>query len=118
MKTIKYVPSQAKGENAEFEGYVELRLPLFEEKLAYMEEFGLDVDEDGKVSTGDRKKNMGLLIKMIKVARQHYVSIALKHLPSGVEYKAYEDLSCDPECHGVVTEIAGAVLNGLKVGNA
>ncbi len=112
MKTIKYIPNEAQGSDPKFEGYIELELIPYEQKLAYLEEFGYFDEEGGK------KSNMIFLIKLLKAAKKHYVAVCLKNLKTGAMYSSYDDLSYDAYCHDLLQEVAGVVLNGNKVGNA
>lgn len=118
MKTVKYVPKDAKGDEKKFEGHVELRMPLFEERLELVEKMGLETDDDGKVKFSEEKKSkISFLVGLLKAARPFYVSVNLKRLSDGAVFESYEDLSSDSDCQGIITEVAGVVMNGLKVGN-
>ena len=116
MKTMKYVPTQARGEDAKFSGFVELRLPRFEEKLKYLESLNITFDEDGTVDLKNKQSNVKTLINMLEIAADHYVTVDLKHI-DGREYKDYDDLSVDSDCQSILTEISSVVLNGPKMGN-
>jgi len=117
MKTITYVPKCCKGEDATCEGSVEIKSLGIEEKLTLLSDQGVDVGEDGETQMKGKKGNMEFLVSCIKTAKPKYVKIDIKHKASGTEYKSYDDLDSDDIGHGIITEIAGAMLNGFKLGN-
>lgn len=120
MKTISYIPKPARGDDAEFEGSIEIKTLSLEEKLEFFDSQGIEagVGEDGESELKiSKKSNMKLLIAAIRMAKWKYVSVSLKKKSNGEEYKFYEDLDNDPDCQGIITDVATAILNGFKVGN-
>lgn len=119
MKTIKFIPSQARGEGAIFEGHVEF-FPLgLDEKLDFMSDIGIDTEEkDGetKVKMGGRG-NMAFMSALIRLSKTKYSSVDIKLKATGEEFKSYDDLNGDPDCHEILKEVALALMNGTKAGN-
>lgn len=114
MRTFKFVPSEAQGPDKKFEGYIELKLLSYEEKLALIEEFGyFDESEEKR----DIKRNIRMMISMLKVAKNYYVQVNLKNLETGFQYSSYDDLSYDSSCQQVLRDVATAIAEGQKPGN-
>lgn len=114
MKTIKYVPKEARGEDAKFAGHVELRLCTFEEKLEYGDRIEVYLQD----ATTEQRKNILRLRILLEIAQEHYVDIQLTNVATGEVYATYEDLTTDSDCQAVLIEISTAVISGAKMGNA
>ena len=44
---VNYTPKVCQGDDAKFEGSIELKMPTFDQRFQYMEECGFELDEDG-----------------------------------------------------------------------
>jgi len=109
---IEYTPSLAKGKDAKFKGCVTLKAPTIVERYSYVDQCGFKVTESGEVDQS--LANVSAMGKMIEISKPHYKKVALTHLKSGREYKNFDDLSLDPECDGILVDVAGTVMNGLR----
>lgn len=117
MKSVKYVPSQCKGDAPEFSGEVEIRLPTFDEKYEYFEASGVEVNEKGEMDIKSTMTKIKLMRGIVKMSAKHYLSVSLKKNATGEEYKSFEDMSVDPDCHPIMIEVGTQLLNGFKLGN-
>lgn len=116
MKSVKYIPEACKGEKPEFSGEVVVRPPSFDEKYEYLETSGLDLDDSGNVHMPSGMGKIKLMRNLVKLSQKNYVSVSLKNNATGEEYKSFEDLSSDPDCHNIMVEVASQMLNGFKLG--
>ncbi len=113
MSAIKYVPKEAQGAKAKFEGHIELTAPSFDQRFQYIEECNFEVNDKGEIS--ESMNQLGSLRKMVSLTQHHYKSVALKS-KNGKEYKSFEDLSFDPDCNTMMIEVASFVMNGFTPG--
>lgn len=118
MKTVKYVPAACKGEEATFEGHLELRPVTFDEKYSYIEDLGLQMDDTGKVELGDTLNRMRLMRKMAAISKSHYVAVSLKKKSNGETYENFDELSSDNDAHGIIMEVGNLMLEGFSLGKA
>lgn len=119
MKTVTYVPKACLGDDATFEGSIEIKTLGVEEKMTLYSDQGMDVDvgEDGLERVKKARSNITFLVSAIRVAKPKYVSVNLKHKATGLEFKSYDDLDSEAEGHPIISEVAMAMLSGFKVGN-
>jgi hypothetical protein len=113
MKTISYKPDQEG-----FSGEIKLRMPLYEERIDFMDRMNIGVDENNNMKYGQNENPLKTFSSMIKIAREFYVSVDVKHESSGIitDYKTYEDLSCDPKASAIIRDVAMLIFKGA-VGN-
>lgn len=116
MKTVKYIPEGCKGEKPEFAGSVELIPVTFDEKFSYLEELGLDVDENGAL-VKNTSKQLKAMRNLVKLSEKHYASVSLKKLSTGEEVKSFQEMSIDSDYHMMMIEIANQIIGGIKLGN-
>ena len=110
---IKYIPSQAKGEKAKFKGYVTLKPSTYDERLGIAEECNVEVNEEtGEISF--KRGGIKALRKLASISRDFYCSVELENLEDGTKYKTFEDLAIDPDCNGIIMEVAGKVFGGIR----
>ena len=118
MKTVKFVPSVAKGEEKTFEGFIELKPLGFDERFEMLDVLGIDLDDEGKIELPqDKKAQIRMMRKMVDFAKKQYLTVSLKKLSTGEEYTSFDDLSIDQDCNGILIEVATQVMNGFKLGN-
>lgn len=123
MKTVNYVPSVCKTTKDKdgndivpsFVGHIELRVLSFDEKFDLLESAGIELDEQNKVKFGDGNK-LKSARKMVKASEPYYVSVSLKRISDGAEFKTFEDMTFESELHATLQEVAGDIISGLKVG--
>lgn len=113
MKTISYKPA-----SEGFSGEVKLRMPLYEERIEFMDRMNISLDENNNVKYSSDESPLKTFSNMIKIARDFYVSVDVRREKDGAlrEYKTYEDLSCDHDASFIIREIAMLVFKG-SVGN-
>lgn len=102
-------------EPASFSGRVTMRRPTFDERLGLMDATGLKSDSEGQVQT-EGVDGISVLRRLVQRSRSFYVSVELKKLADGTEYKSFEDLELDVDAEPVVVEIARALRLGFKPG--
>lgn len=117
MASVKFVPSVCKGDSPSFEGFVTLRMPNFDEKYGFIEDLDLELNDDGTVQNVGGKAGLSMIRRAVKSSKTFYQHVELKHTASGVEYKTFDDLSCDDKAHSILIEIATAIMGGLSMGN-
>jgi hypothetical protein len=117
VETVKYVPELCKGESAMFAGYVELKLPTFDEKYAFLESSGLDLDDAGALVMPNVIGKIKLMRTLVKQSEKSYSAVSLKNLKSGKEFSTYEQMTIDPDCHPILIDVATQLINGLRLGN-
>ena len=117
MKSVVFIPSICKGDEALFSGEVELRLPTFDEKFEYLEKTGIEFDDGGLVEVGTTPNKIKFIREIVKLSEKHYIRVSLKDLNSNEEFKSFEDLQYCTEAHPLLMEVATALLNGFKLGN-
>lgn len=103
--TVKVTPPM-------FSGTITLKVPTYDERYEYIEECGIDVGDDGDVSK--KKSNLSIMRSMVKFSQKFYVSVDIKKIEIGHEYKSFEDLSLDPDCDGILMEVAREVRGGFR----
>lgn len=116
MRTVKYVPEACKGEEKVFEGNLEIRLPTFDEKFEYLESLGMNLDDAEDLTKVSKLALLKSIRAMVRLSKPHYVAVNLKKIQSGEVYKTYDDLSTDPDAHGILTEVASKMLEGFSLG--
>ena len=128
MNTVTYVPSQCKGDDAEFEGKVVLVPPTFDQREDYREimmDFATEFDqeqleniqEDPKAA--EKKENRELIKSMLKFKRElvkcsvdHYKEVELKRKCDGKEFKSFEDMTYWTDLDPMIHEIADFITKG------
>jgi hypothetical protein len=98
-------------DHPQFKGWIKVRVPTMPERFSYQEQVSWVVDQDGKVAAPE--KQIGAVKRAVEISAGHYEEVKLQHIESGVEYESFEDLTLDPECDAVLTEVAGLVLRGF-----
>jgi hypothetical protein len=114
MKIFKYEPSLCKGDGV-FKGYVMLEIPSYPQRLKYIKEchFQVKKSENG-IEVSDSMANIDALIKMVELAKIHVKEVHITK--DGYEYKDFEDMLSDADCDELNNDIAGVILNGIKLG--
>ena len=94
-----------------------MKIPNFDEKYGFIEALDLELDEEGKVSAENAKRGMTVIRKAVRASKAFYQHVELKHLESGKEFGSFDDLSNDEMGHGILIEVATALMAGLPMGN-
>lgn len=110
------MPEACKGEEKTFEGNLEIRLPTFDEKFEYLESIGMNLDEVDNLEKVSKLSLLKSIRSMVRLSKPHYIAVNLKKLGTGEDYKSYDDLSTDPDAHGILTEVASKMLEGFSLG--
>jgi len=116
---IDFVPSVCKDTKdgkkkvpATFSGKIRLRAPTFDEKYQYIEESGLDLDEEGNMeSKGGQLKTIR---RLVGFSKKHYEEITLKRISDGVEFKSFEQMEVDSSCDAILIDVGSQLINGFK----
>lgn len=106
---ISFIPEACVGEKAQFEGALVIRLPSAEERCDYMAEANINFAEVREGINNSALKPMGMLIRK---SYDHIVKVDLKKKSDGKKVNSIEDLKYDPDCFGILTEIAGKLMSG------
>lgn len=117
MKTVIFVPSICKGDDAKWEGEVVLRLPTFDEKFDYIDQMNVEFTDDGSVEISKSTERMRQVRKMVSLSEKHYVSVKLKAKDGSSEANSFEEMQYEQDLHEVLIEIGSKILHGFKAGN-
>lgn len=126
---IKYTPEKLDSSEGEkdakgpflkdiFDGFIEVKVPSYPERLRFPKEIGLDVIS-GEISDEDKKKVNGALLQLELLAkcsekvRPFIGEVALKHKESGLELKSVDDLYDFPDAGGLVTGLCSKFVLGF-----
>lgn len=132
MKTIKFIPKVVTGYTVEgatvaptFSGHIELRVPNYFERqqlkalMVNAVVQGGESDIESIKGATSKKVDVLAMIKsmvaMVEASMPFYVSVEMKKLSNGAEYKSFDDLSFDPEAEGILQEAAQELANGLQL---
>lgn len=111
MKTIKFIPKVAQGEDAKFSGSVELRVPTFDERFECLEQSGFKMNQAGEV---DPTGQISMLRSMVKLSQPFYVSVDLTSKDGGDKFTSFKEMSEDAACDPILIEIAMMIASGFK----
>lgn len=111
MKQLVYTPKACQ-EGGDFIGGVTLRLPSFDERYEALDELGIKVNKDGEIEMSDMN-SFKAVRSLVKMCGKYFVSVDIKH-KDGREFKSKEDLESDPECDGILIEIAMNLSKGFR----
>lgn len=117
MKTVKIVPNICKEPSSDWEGYVELRLPSFDERYEYIENLGLKILDGVELDTIPVGKQISAMREMVKLSKKHYINVDLKNKKTGEHIQSYDDMQYSDAMHVVLIQIASTICEGFKVGN-
>jgi hypothetical protein len=111
MKTFKLKPEG-------FEGFIEITLPDYAQRLQYAAEanFKFGKDEQGNNIVEASKDTLLSMVSVLKHVREHIKEVKIKHLESGTEFISIDDVLADSIFDSVMQEIAGILLNGVRLG--
>jgi hypothetical protein len=115
MKTLKFIPSAVSAEGATLTGHLILKVPNLSEKLDIEAVRGSSLDGDGNVTT-EKIPVVKILKDVLKLVQPFFIEVQITKADK-TEHKSYDDLSDDPDCHGILIEVATKYMSGFKVGN-
>lgn len=108
-KIIDEVETEVK---ATFSGHITLRVPTFDERYEAMEAIGVTVSTKGEIDV--QNSALKLIREMVRASKKFYISVDLKRLSDGKEFKSLEDLEFDSSCDAILLEVAREVKTGFK----
>lgn len=100
--------------NNTFEGHIRLKVPTFDERYQFTEDCGMVVADDGGIER--KASNFTIMRNMVKLSQKFYVSVEMKKLADGSVYTSFDELSADPDCDGILLEVAREVRSGFRPG--
>lgn len=113
MRTAIIVPKACLEESSDYEGKVEIRPPLAEERFEYFDLVGVEFNGSYEMELKDKNPIHVLKLLMPKL-KNHLIAIDIKRKSDGECLKSYEDLSQDPGCMAILSELAMMLLSGFK----
>lgn len=116
MRSVDYVPSICKGENPAWKGSIKLRPPTFDEKYEYLENLGLNIDEQGAVKSETLEKIKSIR-KLVSLSQKHYLEVSLERVSDSAKFVSFDDMQYEDDLHGVLAEVASLLVQGFRVGN-
>lgn len=111
----KLIPKICK-EGGDFEGDVIIKMPSFLQRMNFLKEQNINVDENGMIDLKS-VSIVGVLTDAIAQMKDNIVSVNIKHKESGYEIRDYQSLSTFPGADSVLTELANKYLSGFELGN-
>jgi hypothetical protein len=111
---VNYIPSQAKGESPLFSGSILLKAPTFDQRFEYLEISGFQPEMDGTVES--RMSQLKAIRKSVQLSKPHYISVNIKHLETGDEFKSFEEMTMNPVCDTILMEIGALMVGGIRPG--
>lgn len=123
-KEIKMIPAKVAGEamgqeevdvEATFEGHIMLRGNTYDERMEMLEANGIMANSKGEV-TDTSISVISELRKLVKKSKDHYLSVHLKRLKDGKEFKSFDEMSEDPDCDAILSEVGFALRQGFRPG--
>jgi len=119
MKSFEFVPTACRdteatenspARSAEFRGSVTLKRPTFDDRFAFAEEAGIEIDKKGEVS--EHKSPIPMIRKMVRFSKPFYEKVELEKIATGEKYTSVDELDVDPDCTNILIEVAGILFQG------
>ena len=113
MKTAIVIPKACLEKNSDYEGKIEIRPPLAEERFEYFDLVGVEFNANSEIEVKDKNPIHVLKVLMPKL-KDHLVVIDIKRKSDKEVLSSYDDLSQDPGCMAILSELAMMLLSGFK----
>jgi hypothetical protein len=113
MKTAVFTPALCQQPESDYEGTIEFRPPLIEERFSYFDLASLNVDEKGQVEVKP-KEGLKLVRVLAPEVKKHIVKIDIKRKSDGEKLETYDDLAQDPDCMQIIIDMCMMLLQGFK----
>jgi hypothetical protein len=124
MDTFEFVPSVCKESKDEqgnviepkFKGSITLKVPEFDDRMAFVEECGpaLLSAQDGMKSDIDY---IPAVRKLVKLSEPFYAKVQIESIASGKKYESFKDLSRSAGMNSALQEVAMQLMQGEDLGN-
>jgi len=114
---LEYVPEDCKGEKAKFDGKVILKMPSFQQRHLYMTECNFGTVKDS-TNLAANKDNIKSIVTLVEKSKDHYVKVDLVKKSDGKKFAKFDELTFDPDCDGILREVAMAMLQGFQAGKS
>lgn len=103
-----------------FEGYIKLRMPRYKERLEMIKSLNFKpAQADGGIEVEQNQNNgIDAAIVMNEMVEKHVLEVSLKHIESGKVIDSLIILEMYKEGVELINEVAGALINGVALGNA
>lgn len=111
MKTYKFIPKAC--DDVLFSGHILMRKPRFNEKYDLIESLNLNQSDQDNINSGIRK-----LRELIDICKQYVISVDIKNLETGEEFKSFDDLFDDIDCEDILIELGTKFLGGFRTKNS
>jgi hypothetical protein len=109
QKTITPAICSPKGEvPAAYAGNVVIRMPNYDERMGLYEDLGIEDATD--------LKSVTLVRHLAKRLPEFLISVDLKRLDDGEEFKSWEALQYDSDMAGVISECCLAMISKVRAG--
>jgi hypothetical protein len=96
-----------------FDGFIDVKMPKYGERLQYSKECNIKVDKTGEV---DSANNFDIAIKLLEIAKKHISTVKLKRKDDGFEFTAVEQMEYDKEGSEVLSQVGAQILQGFRLG--
>jgi len=92
-------------------GKVVVNLPNYTAKLKLVKECNFAMGKDGVADASQ----LDSFVKMIEVAEKYIETVELKHIPSGIEVKTFQEAQDYVEFDEIIPELASIVFGGGQI---
>lgn len=109
----KFSPSVCVGEGAEYEGFIMLRMPTYDERHEMVElrpDLPSDASEEDKVRAGRT-----WMRKLYVIAPKYVQEVAIKRKSDGFLFNTWEQLSYDSDMNVAISEALGALVGKFSL---
>jgi hypothetical protein len=113
MKTAIITPAICKNPESDYEGTVEFRPPLIEERFEYFDKASLNIDENGNIDLKP-KDGIKLVRSLAPELKKHLVKVDITRKSDAEKLTSYEDLAQDPDCMQLIIDLCMFLLQGFK----
>lgn len=110
---IKYVPDSMKIEGALFEGHFIVDPPLYEQRLDYLSECGIGIDQEGKYNL--KLDDFKTIVKVIKMVIPHIKESNIIRKEDGYKFSSNEELRADEQGGILIQEVCMSLIRGLRI---
>lgn len=113
MKTAIITPAICKNPESDYEGTVEFRPPLIEERFEYFDMASLELDEKGNIDLKP-KEGLKLVRALAPQVKKHLMKVDITRKSDGEKLDCYDDLAQDPDCMQIIIDLCMYLLQGFK----
>ena len=116
MADIIYSPKCLSEKGSELTGTVTLRVPTFQERMKYIEEAKVDLNQNNEDGATVAAKNAASTRVLVDLAKAHVKAVNIKEKDGNLDFKTFDELCEDNRCDPIIMEIAWLMVQGFRPG--